>query len=35
MKKSLLVIIALGFIVFFTTVFIVDERQQVVIFAIG
>ncbi|MAD51825.1 MAG: protease modulator HflC [Candidatus Marinimicrobia bacterium] len=35
MKKSLLVIIALGFIVFFTTVFIVDERQQVVILQLG
>lgn len=35
MKKSLLVIIALGFIVFFTTVFIVDERQQVVVLQLG
>ena len=35
MKKSLLVIIVLGFIVFFTTVFIVDERQQVVVLQLG
>ncbi len=35
MKKSILVIIALGLIVFFTTVFIVDERQQVVILQLG
>ncbi len=35
MKKSLLVIIVLGLIVFFTTVFIVDEREQVVILQLG
>ena len=35
MKKSLLVIIVLGLMVFFTTVFIVDERQQVVILQLG
>ncbi len=35
MKKSILIIIALGLIVFFTTVFIVDERQQVVILQLG
>jgi len=35
MKRSLLVIIVLGLIVFFTTVFIVDEREQVVILQLG
>lgn len=35
MKKPLLVIIVLGLIVFFTTVFTVDERQQVVILQFG
>jgi membrane protease subunit HflC len=35
MKRSLLVIIVLGLIVFFTTVFIVDERQQVVVLQLG
>jgi membrane protease subunit HflC len=35
MKKSLLVIIVLGLIIFFTTVFTVDERQQVVILQLG
>lgn len=35
MKKSLLVIIVLGLIIFFTTVFIVDETQQVVILKFG
>ncbi len=35
MKKSLLVIIVLGLIIFFTTVFTVDERQQVVILQFG
>ncbi|MCH7613846.1 MAG: protease modulator HflC [Candidatus Marinimicrobia bacterium] len=35
MKKSLLVIIVLGLIIFFTTVFTVDEREQVVILQFG
>ena len=35
MKKPLLVIIVLSLIVFFTTVFTVDERQQVVILQFG
>ena len=35
MKKPLLIIIVLGLIVFFTTVFSVDERQQVVILQFG
>ena len=35
MKKPLLIIIVLGLIVFFTTVFTVDERQQVVILQFG
>jgi len=35
MKKSLLAIIVLGLILFFTTVFTVDERQQVVILQLG
>ncbi len=35
MKKSFLVIIILGLIIFFTTVFTVDERQQVVILQLG
>ena len=35
MKKPLLVIIVLGLIVFFTTVFTVDERQQIVILQFG
>ncbi len=35
MKKSLLAIIVLGLIIFFTTVFTVDERQQVVILQLG
>ena len=35
MKNPLLVIIVLGLIVFFTTVFTVDERQQVVILQFG
>ncbi len=35
MKRSLLVIVVLALIVFFTTVFTVDERQQVVILQLG
>lgn len=35
MKKSLIVIIVLGLIIFFTTVFTVDEREQVVILQFG
>lgn len=35
MKKSLLVVIVLGLIIFFTTVFTVDEREQVVILQFG
>ena len=35
MKKPLLIIIVLGLIVFFTTVFTVDERQQIVILQFG
>ena len=35
MKKLLLVIAVIALIVFFTTVFTVDERQQVVILQLG